>query len=380
MAMLTDRQELVLQALVEEYLDAGVPVGSKALSAAFEWGPSTIRGELANLEDAGLLAHPHTSAGRVPTEAGYRYFVDRLLPEEATAPELSLSLVRSEVDEAMRVTTETLSQVTNLLAIVTAPPIETSTIRHVEVLGLQPQVIMVVVITSTGGVSKRLFSFPEPVDRGLVEWAASYLNERLVGLGLGARMLHQRLADPTLPATERRFLATLAPVFTDLAASDEATLYVEGTSKLLTAERLGDVAELNVLMETLERRVTMLGALRSALETSPTAPAVHPARGVAVRIGAENELPALRSALETSPGSAPVHPARGVAVRIGAENELPALRSVALVAAGYGLPQRPLGAVSVIGPLRMNYGFVMHAVREAAAQLSTFVADVYDER
>jgi heat-inducible transcriptional repressor len=252
--MLTDRQELVLRALVQEYLDGGVPVGSKSLSSAFEWGPSTIRGELANLEEFGLLAHPHTSAGRVPTEAGYRYFVDRLVPEEPTAPGLSLSLVRREVDEAMRVTTETLSQVTNLLAIVTAPPIETSTIRHVEVLPLQPQVLMVVVITSTGGVSKRLFTFPAPVDRGLVEWAASYLNERMVGLGLGARILHQRLVDPTLSATELRFLASLSPVFTNLAASDEATLYVEGTAKLLAAGRLGDVSELNLLMETLEHR------------------------------------------------------------------------------------------------------------------------------
>ena len=125
--MLTERQELVLRRLVEEYLDAGAPVGSKALSAAFEWGPSTIRHELANLEELGLLAHPHTSAGRVPTEAGYRYFVDRLLPETSPGPALSLTLVRRELDEAMRVTTEALSQVTNLLAIVTAPPIETST-------------------------------------------------------------------------------------------------------------------------------------------------------------------------------------------------------------------------------------------------------------
>src|SRR5579875_3107950 len=119
MAMLTDRQELVLRRLVEEYLDVGAPVGSKALSATFEWGPSTIRHELANLEERGLLAHPHTSAGRVPTEAGYRYFVDRLLPAEPSGPPLALSLVRREVDEAMRVTTETLSQVTDLLAIVT---------------------------------------------------------------------------------------------------------------------------------------------------------------------------------------------------------------------------------------------------------------------
>jgi heat-inducible transcriptional repressor len=337
--MLTERQELVLRRLVEEYMDEGTPVGSKALSTAFEWGPSTIRHELANLEELGLLAHPHTSAGRVPTEAGYRYFVDRLLPSEPVGPSLELSLVRHELDEAMRVTTETLSQVTDLMAIVTAPPIETSTIRHVEVLALQPHVLMVVVITSTGGVSKRLFTFPKPVDTGLADWAASYLNERLVGLGLGARMLHQRLHDPSLPGTEGAFLEALAPVFTELEDSAEATLYVDGTAKLLALGRIGDVSELNLLMEMLERRVALLAVLRSAL--------IVP---------------------------------WDVAVRIGTENETPALRSLALVATGYGLPQRSLGAVSVIGPLRMDYGQAIRAVREAAAQLSTFVADVYDTR
>jgi len=337
--MLTDRQELVLRRLVEEYLDEGSPVGSKALSATFEWGPSTIRHELANLEELGLLAHPHTSAGRIPTEAGYRYFVDRLLRQPPPGPGLSLSLVRRELDEAMRVTTETLSQVTSLLAIVSAPPIETSTIRHVEVLALQPQVLMVVVITSTGGVSKRLFTFARPLDTSLPDWAASYLNERLVGLGLGARMLHTRLSDPSLGPTELEFLDALSPVFTELEESAQVTLYVDGTAHLLTTERVSDVSELNLLMETLERRVTLLGALRSVLT------ATH-----------------------------------SVAVRIGAENELPALRSLALVAASYGLPQRALGAVSVIGPLRMNYAGAIRAVREAAAQLSTFVADIYDER
>jgi len=128
-------------------------------------------------------------------------------------------------------------------------------------------------------------------------------------------------------------------VFTELEDSPEATLYVDGAARLLTVERFGDVSELNLLLESLERRVTMLRALRSAL-------------------------------------SAP----QRVAVRIGAENELPALRSLALVAAAYGLPQRSLGAVSVIGPLRMNYAGAIGAVREAAAQLSSFVAEVYDER
>ncbi len=336
--MLTERQEQVLGRLVQEYLDCGAPVGSKALSAEFEWGPSTIRHELAILEELGLLAHPHTSSGRVPTEAGYRYFVDRLLPERTSGPSLSLSLMRRELDDAMRLTTEALSQVTNLLAVVTAPPIETSTIRHVELLKLQPQVLMVVVITSTGGVTKRLFTFAGQLDGGLVDWVASYLNEGLVGVGLGARRVRQVLYDPSLPATEREFLEAITPAFTELDESDASTLYVDGAARLLSHGR-SEASGLNQLMEMLERRVTLLETLRSALT-----------------------------------------PARSVAVRIGAENQVPALRSLALVAAGYGLPQRALGAVSVIGPLRMDYGHAIRTVRDAAAQLSAFVADVYDER
>jgi heat-inducible transcriptional repressor len=338
--VLTERQELVLRKVVEQYLDGGSPVGSKLLAGEVRWGPSTIRSELAQLEDQGLLAHPHTSAGRIPTEAGYRYFVDRLLAAggERETPRLTLSLMRRELDDAMQVTSETLSQVTNLLAIVTAPPIETSTIRHVEVLLLQPQVLMVVVITSTGGVTKRLFTFAEPVDPGLADWAASYLKERLVGLGLGARMLHQRLHDPSLSSAESQFLEALTPAFTSLEEGLQDTLYVDGTARMLRDDSWRDVSELNSLMDMLEHRVALLGLLRAALS--------------------END----------------------VIVRIGAENGSPELRSVALVAAAYGLPQRKLGAVSVMGPLRMDYRRAIRSVRDAAAQLSSFVADVYDER
>jgi heat-inducible transcriptional repressor len=337
--MLTERQELILRKVVEGHLELGAPVGSKALAqdAEIEWGPSTIRNELGVLEEQGLLAHPHTSAGRVPTDSGYRYFVDRLLPARREVPKLGLGLARSEVDSAMRVTTETLSQVNNLLAIVSAPPLETATVRHVEVLLLQPQVLMVVVITSTGGVSKRMFASERPVDAGLADWAASYLNERLVGLGLGARMLGQRLSDPSLPERERAFLDGLAPAFTELEDSAGDTLYVDGAARLLREERFQDVSQLNALMEMLERRVALLGVLRHALGQ------------------------------------------RDVWVRIGAENELPELRSVAVVAAAYGLPRRNLGTVSVIGPTRMDYGMAIESVRDAALQLSRFVEDVYDE-
>jgi heat-inducible transcriptional repressor len=339
--MLTSRQERILCKVVDDYLRTGQPVASRSIAAdpELECGPSTVRNELALLEEQGLLAHPHVSAGRVPTDAAHRYVVDRMLTSgHGLAPErgLELSLIRREVEEAMRVTTETLSQVTNLLAVVSAPSLNTTTIRHIEVLALQPQVVMVVIITSTGGVSKMLATFDGPVDPGLLSWAGEYLSDRLVGTGLGARMLRQRLVEPSLSAVERAFLQRLIPAFGDLAA-EEDELYVEGTARLFAAGQVEDATQLNGLVSLLERRVVLLGVLRAALGES------------------------------------------GVYVRIGHENEIPAMRSLALVATGYGVPQRKLGAVSVIGPVRMDYAGAIVTVREAAHELSRFIENAYAE-
>jgi heat-inducible transcriptional repressor len=338
-AVLTPRQELLLRKVVDLYSAAGQPVGSKALAAEpdVEAGPSTVRNELAVLEELGLLAHPHTSAGRVPTDAGYRYFVDKLLPADpAQRTRIELSLVQREVDDAMRVTTETLSQLTNLMAIVSAPPLQTATIRHVELLLLQPQVLMVVVITSTGGVSKRVFTFERPVDAGLVAWATSYLNEQLAGRPLGARTLRARLNDPALDQSERWFVEAIAPAFIELEETADQTLYVDGAHRLFAEDRVEDVTQLHELMEVLERRAVLLSALQQALSQ------------------------------------------RDVYVRIGAENEVPALRTMSMVAANYGLPARNLGTVSVIGPTRMDYAAMIGTVRGAALELSRFVEDVWD--
>jgi heat-inducible transcriptional repressor len=340
--MLTSRQEQILCKVVDDYLRTGQPVASRSIAADpdFDFGPSTVRNELALLEEQGLLAHPHVSAGRVPTDAGHRYMVDRMLDSGQgleVRRRLELSLIRREIEEAMRTTSETLSQMTNLLAVVSAPSLNSTTIRHVEVLTLQPEVVMLVVITSTGGVSKLFATFARPVDQGLLAWAGEYLRERLVGYGLGARMLHQRLSDPSLSAVEVAFLERLVPAFGDLASEDEDELYVDGTARLFAAGQIDDATQLQGLVGLLERRVSLLRVLRTALGES------------------------------------------GVYVRIGHENEIPAMRSLALVATGYGLAQRKLGAVSVIGPVRMDYAGAIVTVREAAHELSRFVEDAYAE-
>jgi heat-inducible transcriptional repressor len=337
---LTPRQTFLLRKLVEAHRELDQPVGSKWIAEQDDvpWGPSTVRAELAKLEDVGLLEHPHTSAGRIPTDRGYRVYVDELMTGGALPvprKPLELTTMRREVDEAMRATSEQLSQVTSLLALVTAPPIETATIRRVEVLLLQPQVAMVVIITSTGGVTKRVISYEVPVDPGLVDWASSYLNEALGGLDVGSRALQSRLQ--VEGRAEQEFLRTLAPAFTELEDTAESTLFMEGATRLLSEHRMQELEQIGAIMEVLEHRRALLGVLRESLSE----PSVY--------------------------------------LRIGSENQAPELRSMSMVAANYGLARRNLGAVSVIGPLRMDYPGAIIAVRQAASELSRFVAEVYDE-
>ena len=340
--MLTERQELILKLAVDAHLRTGRPVGSKALAttAEIEWGPSTVRAELAALEEAGYLTHPHTSAGRTPTDAGYRRYVDLLLesgplPEHAGV-ELELSRLRREVDEAMRETSAALAEVTDLMALVTAPPLESATIHRVEALRLQANVVMVIVITSTGAVTKRIFTFEAPVDPGLVEWASSYLNESLAGMSVGARMIAGRLAGAELGAAEAEFVASLGRAFTDLEPEAGEGLYVEGAARLLSEAHSGDLPRVDKLMSALEGRASVLRMLRSALSE------------------------------------------RSVFLWIGGENPQPELRSVSVVGANYGLGHRNLGSVGVVGPMRMDYANAITSVRQAARELSRYFESVYD--
>jgi heat-inducible transcriptional repressor len=340
--MLSERQELILRLVVDAYLTSARPVASKEVAERPEvdWGSSTVRTELAVLEAEGYLTHPHTSAGRVPTDSGYRRYVALLLesgaPIAETNVDLELSRLRREVDEAMRETTATLAQVTDLVAMATAPPLATATIHRVEVLQLQPKAVVVIAIASTGDVARRVFEFDRVLDSGLVEWASSYLNERLTGLSVGARMIASRLADPELDRAEADFVATLGAAFGEFERGAGGELYVDGTSRLLSEQHRADLPHADELMTALERRADVLEMLRSSLEE------------------------------------------RSVFLWIGDENPQPELRSVSVIGANYGLGHRNLGAVGVVGPLRMDYATAISSVRGAARELSRYFETVYD--
>jgi heat-inducible transcriptional repressor len=337
---LNERQRALLRGVVDDYVATGQPVGSKTLveRTGLRVSPSTVRAELAELEARGLLTHPHTSAGRVPTEQGYRLYADELLerldPNPGPFP-LDLNAAQAEVDSALQATTEMLSDVTRLLALVSAPPLESATIRHIEVLLLQPQVVMVVVITSAGAVTKRVLAFDEPVDTGLANWAGQYLNDMLAGLQPGTRQLRHCFEDAGLSERERVFLAALRPAFVDLAEEGQ-NLYVGKTAGLLEAAASDELDSYRRVLEVLEKRAALLGIVSEALDP------------------------------------------RRPFVRVGVELEHPDLQRLSLVGAAYGLANRTLGAVSLLGPVRMDYDKAIRSVRGAASELSRFVEEIYE--
>ena len=328
--------------MVEEYVATGQPVGSRALveRSGLQVSSSTVRGELAELETLGLLTHPHTSAGRLPTESGYRLYAEELVETVEGRPEalgVDLRTMRDEVEDALRVTTDMLSRATRLLALVSAPSLETATIRHVEVLALQPTSVMVVAITSTGGVTKRVFRLEAPVDPGLVAWASEYLGERLGGVRLGSSTVRRRLEAPELSVREREFLDLIGPAILDVESDDRPQVFVGGASGLLEEARAEELEATLRLLELLERRAAVLELVSDALE--PLRPVVH----------------------------------------VGPELGGGHLHDLSLVGATYGLGSRPLGAVGLIGPVRMDYEKAIRTVRAAAFELSRFVEDVYED-
>lgn len=342
MPEITSRQREILRRVVEEYVATGEPVGSKALveKGGLAVSPSTVRNELSELETQGLLTHPHTSAGRVPTESGYRYYASDVLERaEPRPPRLALGLAapEAELDSALEATTQMLADVTRLLALVSAPPLEAASVRHVEVLLLRPTEVVVVTITSSGDVAKRLFRFEQPVDPGLAAWANEYLNEQLTGVRIGGHVLRRRLDDQSLSPRERAFLDAIRPAFFDLVADQAQELYVGGAASLLDEARADELEACRRLLSVLEKRAAALALVGEQLEP------------------------------------------RRTYVRVGEDLEHRGLHEVSLVGASYGLPYRPLGAIGLFGPLRMDYEKAVRAVRAAAFELSRFVEAAYEE-
>lgn len=335
--MSDERRLAVLRAIVEDYVATQEPVGSKALVERHQLGvsPATVRNDMAALEEEGLIAQPHTSAGRIPTDKGYRLFVDRLTtvkPMSAAERRAIASFLEGahDLDDVVQRSVRLLAQLTQQVAIVQYPSLARSTVRHVELVALTPSRMLVVLILSTGRVEQRLVELPEELSDDALADLRTRINRAVIGerIGDAVRLLGEL---PPQSATQTPAAVVVACLVEAMSnhRSDERVV-VGGTSNLA---RFGDNFELTIrpMLEALEEHVVLLRLLGEATTSA------------------------------------------NITVRIGHEGPYRELSGTSVVASGYGPGEDPMGALGIVGPTRMDYPGSMAAVRAVARYVSTIL-------
>jgi heat-inducible transcriptional repressor len=335
--VLDDRKLAVLRAIVEDYVSTNEPVGSKSLvdRHSLDVSPATIRNDMAVLEEQGFIVQPHTSAGRVPTDKGYRLFVDRLSgvkpfsSAERRAIETFLAGAY-DLDEVVMRTVRLLAQLTRQVAVVQYPSLSRSVVRHIELVPLTESRLLLVLITGSGRVEQRAVELPAPTGEESVRHLRAMLNTHLDG-----RML-----------------------------TDVAAVMDELPERVDPVERATAAAVFSVILETLverhEERVVVGGAAN--LASADFAKGLHD-----VLEALEEQVVLIRLLGESGDQAS-------VTVRIGAENQVEGLQSTSLVAVGYGSGEQALARLGVLGPTRMDYPTAMGAVRAVARYVGQILA------
>ena len=331
------RQLDILRAIVEEYVATEEPVGSKAISQRHGLGisPATIRNEMSVLEDAGFITQPHTSAGRIPTDKGYRLFVDKI----ATVKPLSNAERRAietfleganDLDDIVMRTVRLLAQVTKQVAVVQYPSLTKSRVRHIELVLLTPTRLMMVLITNTGRVEQRVLELPYELNEQLLGDLRQRLNGAVTGKSMSdvAPQLEGILA--AFGRNERTSTALIISNLIEMAIEKpEEKVVLAGTANL--ARGTGESSDIHGILEALEEQVVLLRLLSDAGET--------------------------------------------MRVRIGEEQDESGLKRTSLVTLSYGVEGNPLGGLGILGPTRMDYSSSMSAVNAVARYVGRFLID-----
>jgi len=342
--MIDDRKLDVLRAIVEDYVATEEPVGSKALVERYDLGVSsaTIRNDMAVLEDEGYITQPHTSAGRVPTDKGYRLFVDRLAGlKPMTGPERRAIQAfldgAIDLDDVVSRTVRLLAQLTQQVAVVQYPSLTRSTVRHVELVTLAPGRLLLVLITDTGRVEQRVIETGGPLPEDLLGDLRARLNAAVDGLSF----------------------ADVARVVTEVPLGfgvDDRPIVTAVVGVLLDS-----------LVERHEERIVLAGTANVVRFGHDFAPSIRP-----VLEALEEQVVLLRLLGETDDSTS--SGANGLTVRIGHENAHTGLATASVVSVGYGPQGESLAKLGVVGPTRMDYPGTMSAVRAVARYVSRILA------
>ncbi|WP_426447845.1 heat-inducible transcriptional repressor HrcA [Paenibacillus sp. S-38] len=325
--MLTERQRQILSAIVDDYIRSAEPVGSRSISKRGNVGfsPATIRNEMSDLEEMGFLEQPHTSAGRIPSHKGYRYYVDHLMTYAENQEFQEVDLIKrffadkmQEMERIIQQVAMILSNLTSYTSIVMGPEMLGTTMKHLQIVPLNERTAVAIIVTNTGQVENKTVTIPEGIPMSEIEKFVNILNARLQNVPL----LHFK-----------------SKLYSEIAA--EMSSYVSGYEELL--------GMIDVVMNKDEEERIFLGGTTNML-TQPEFKDVDKVKSILDLLG---EAPRLIQLFEGTAG------AGGIQVRIGSENKMEAVNDCSLITASYSMDGQLLGTIGILGPTRMDYARVI---------------------
>jgi len=343
--LLTDRQLLILQVIVDDFIQNAQPVGSRSLAKKDEisFSSATIRNEMADLEELGFIEKTHTSSGRIPSEKGYRYYVDHLLsPQKLEHRDIhkikSIFAERIyEMELIVKNSAKILSELTNYTAIVLGPTLKEHKLKKIQIVPLNKETAIAIIVTDTGHVENKMFHLPESLDSSDIEKLVNILNDRLTGVSL------DRLNDyifKEVAVLLRQHIHQYDAILHNLADSLKIThsekLFFGGKTNMLSQPEFHDIDKVRNLLKLIEQEDDFYEILRK----NPT----------------------------------------GIHIRIGRENNNSAMEDCSLITATYSVGKEQLGSIAILGPTRMEYSRVVSLMQVLAKDLSTVLTDLYQTK
>ncbi|MFD2759470.1 heat-inducible transcriptional repressor HrcA [Lentibacillus juripiscarius] len=332
--MLTERQLLILQVIIDDFIETAQPIGSRSIAKKenITYSPATVRNEMADLEDMGFLEKTHSSSGRIPSEKGYRYYVDHLVSPKETMSNIKIveNVMQEglfEFEQIVQSSAEILSEITNYTSIILGPEVFETKLKQLQIVSLSPHTAVAILITNTGHVEHRSFTVPDEINASDLEKMVNILNNRLYGVPIFR--LHEKLGTEVINLMgsyvtdfEKSFHYLKAVFFTE----NPAKLYFGGKTNILMQPEFNDIEKVRSFYSMIEKEDELADMLKSD--------------------------------------------GNGIKIRIGHENEADAIKECSLISATYDLNDDQMGTIALLGPTRMEYKKVIALLNALSNEMS----------
>lgn len=344
--LLTDRQLLILQVIIDDFITYAQPVGSRALSKKDEiqLSSATIRNEMADLEELGFIEKTHSSSGRIPSEKGYRYYVDHLLSPGKLSKE-DISTIKSlfnekiyELEKIVRKSAQILSELTNYTAIALGPAVDENRLKRIQIVPLNQETAVAIIVTDTGHVENHTITVPKTIEPTDIEKMVNILNDRLIGVPLNElqNKIYKEVA--TLLRTHIRsydvVLKDLLNLFDSKLTHEK--MFFSGKTNMLTQPEFNDITKIRSLLTLIDKEKVFYDIIRSSQS--------------------------------------------GINVKIGRENKISEMENCSLITATYSIGTENLGTIAILGPTRMEYSRVISLLKFLSSDLTVTLTNLYQNK